>query len=77
MEIFIVSLELNLIPIEGGEDWITESHDGKEYSYPSEFGDYFFEEYFETYDLKKRTMIRRYLEKLIAEEMKVKKRNVA
>ena len=76
-EPYLYSSENFEIIEKGGEDWITLSHDGKEYSYPSEFGDYFFEEYFETYDLKKRTMIRRYLEKLIAEEMKMKKRNVA
>jgi hypothetical protein len=52
----------------GGEDWNTKYYEGKEYSYPSEFSDYFFEDYFETYDLKKRTMIRRYLEKLIQKE---------
>jgi len=52
----------------GGEDWITEYIDGDEYSYPLEFVEYFFEDYFETYDLKKRTAIRRYLEKLIREE---------
>jgi hypothetical protein len=76
-EPYLYSSENFEIIEKGGEDWITESHDGKDYSYPSEFGDYFFEEYFETYDLKKRTMIRRYLEKLIAEEINVKKRNVA
>ena len=61
----------------GGEDWITEYDEGKEYSYPPEFRDYFFEEYFETYDLKKRITIRRYLEWLIRQEAQIKKKNVA
>jgi len=52
----------------GGEGWNTNFVDGDKYSYPTEFAEYFFEDYFETYDPKKRAAIRHYLEKLIREE---------